>query len=61
MKYPTLKEVEAADRYAICGWYRFLPSPDIKTNEQIRVMDRICERFKDLGGMTPEISKWLGW
>ena len=61
MKYPTLKEVEAADRFTICGWYRFLPSPDVKTDGQIKAMDRIVERFKELGGFTPEISKRLGW
>ena len=61
MKYPTFKEVESASRYTICGWYRFLPSPDLKTGEQKKIMDRICERYKDLGGFTPEISKQMGW
>ena len=59
MKYPTLKEVESASRYTICGWYRFLPSPT--NDEQVKIMNRICERFKELGGFTPEISKSMGW
>ena len=29
MNYPTLDQVNAADHYAICRWYRFLPSPGI--------------------------------
>lgn len=56
--YPTLKEVENADRRQICSWYRFLPSPD--KPEKVEVMNRIVERFKQFGGFTPEISKELG-
>lgn len=61
MEYPTLKEVESANRYTICGWYRFLPSPNSEAKEQVNIMDRICDRFKELGGFTPEISKQMGW
>ena len=61
MEYPTLEAVEKANRFTICGWYRYLPSPNSKTEDQKKVMDRICERFKELGGFTPEISKKLGW
>ena len=59
MKYPTLKEVESAGRFAVCEWYRFLPSP--MNDEQVKIMNRICERYKELGGFTPEISKVMGW
>lgn len=69
-KYPNIKEVEAADRNQICKWYRFLKSPGQSAigktdfNEVMKregqVMDRICERFTELGGFTPEISKTLG-
>ena len=58
MKYPTLKEVKSADRFTICGWYRFLPLPE--NNKQVKIINRICERLKDLRGFTPEISKKLG-
>lgn len=58
-QYPTEDEVEAADRFTICRWYRFLRSPD-KPGEKA-IMNRICERFRDLGGFTTEISKTLGW
>jgi len=57
-KYPTMEEVEAADRQTICRWYRFLPSPGLN---QKAIMNRICERFKDMGGFNAEISKSLGW
>ena len=56
--YPTMDEVNAADRYAVCRWWRFLKSPD--TSEQVAIMDRIAFRYKELGGFTPEISKDLG-
>ena len=57
--YPTLQQVNEADRYDICKWYRHLKSPE---NEiQIEIMNRICERFKEVGGFTPEISKHIGW
>jgi hypothetical protein len=60
MKYPnSLEEVNAADHYQICKWYRFLPSPETPINFQ--VMDRIVERFNNFGGFTPEISKSIGW
>ena len=71
MKFPTLNDVNAADRLQICRWYRFLPSPGtsaIGTDEfetvlkaQGTIMDRIGERLNALGGFTPEISKTLGF
>jgi DNA-binding ferritin-like protein len=29
--------------------------------QEVAVMDRIAERFKEVGGFTPEISKHIGW
>jgi hypothetical protein len=71
MNYPTLEQVEAADQYTICRWYRFLKSPgadainkpnfrEIMEHEAI-INNRICTRLKELGGFTPEISKAIGW
>lgn len=67
--YPTMEEVEEADRFTICKWYRFLDSPGMsaigKDNfEEVMqkegpIMDRIHQRFRELGGFTPEISKAL--
>ena len=81
MNYPTMAEVEAADRVQICIWWRKLKSPGTEAippanveytdamqahfqevlEEQSKIMDRIAERFKDLGGFTPAISKAIGW
>ena len=57
--YPSMDNVNDADRITICRWWRFLRSPKSE-NEQM-IMDRIAERFKAFGGFTPEISKQLGW
>ena len=56
---PTMKDVEKADREQICRWWRFLPSP--RTDEEVEIMNRIADRFDELGGFTPEISKRIGW
>ena len=73
MKYPTLEEVEQADIVQLCSWTRFLHSPgesairesdEIFSNtmkEQACILKRIMERKEELGGMTPEISKLIGW
>ena len=55
---PTIEEVEKADREQICRWWRFLGSPT--TDEEVKVMNRIAERFDEVGGFTPEISKHIG-
>lgn len=58
-QYPKLDDVILADREQVCRWYRFLPSP---TNAlECAVMDKVVDRFRKLGGFTPEISKKLGW
>lgn len=73
MKYPTLKEVEAAGRYDLCRWARFLDSPGLsavyedpevleaQSKREAIISTRISERLKEFGGFTPEISKSLGW
>jgi hypothetical protein len=71
MTYPTLAQVEAADRFHLCEWSRFLPSPGEMAagtedfpavlEREAQVMHRIVTRLRDMGGMTPSISKALGW
>lgn len=56
---PTLEEVEQASRKQLCRWYRFLSSP--KTGEEVKVMNRIVERFNEFGGFTSKLSKEVGW
>ncbi len=55
---PTMEEVEKADRLQICNWFRFLRSP--KTDVEVDIINRIVKRFDKFGGMTPEISKYIG-
>ena len=55
--YPTIEEVEKADRIQICEWWRFLSSPQTETETD--VMNLICERYEELGGVTPEIKKQI--
>ncbi len=71
MIYPTLKEVEAADRKQLAIWYRGLQSPgwaylnksnfNEKLTEETEIMDLIVMRFKEAGMFTPELSKQIGW
>ena len=70
MKYPTIEQVKEADRVQLGTWYRFLPSPGWdhvgctdfpdSLQREAEVMNLICERFKEMGGWTPGISKEVG-
>jgi len=55
--FPTIQQVEKASKEDLARWYRFL-MPSGK--EQQAILDKIADRFKKLGGMTPEISKRIG-
>lgn len=59
MKYPTMQEIEQADRIQLARWYRFLPLA--RTEVDLMRTNRICERFGEMGGFTPAISKLIGW
>ena len=69
--YPTLEEINKADRIQIARWYRFLPMPGAnhlgsddfleKCHEETYLMFKINDRFEALGGMTPELSKAISW
>ena len=71
MKYPTMARVEEASRVQLARWYRHLPSPgtsaigtdkfNIIMHKEQMIMQRIWNRFSALGGMTPAISKEIGW
>lgn len=58
MTYPTLKRVESASHEQLARWYRFLPTAG---STESAVMHRIAERFADMGGWNPELSKRIGW
>ena len=68
-----MEEVEAASRLELAWWYRFLRCPGanaidkpakefytIMEAEQ-KIVQRVSDRFKELGGMSPAISKQIGW
>jgi hypothetical protein len=57
--FPTMQDVEKANRERLAQWFSHLPAGE--TSEQKKVMDRINERFKKLGGMTPELEKKVGF
>lgn len=73
MKYPTLEEVEDASREQLGIWWRFLSSPGWDSTERPQeefikimdteavIMDRISARFNEMGMLSPEISKAIGW
>ena len=41
--FPTLEEVENADKEQLARWYRFLPSGETAADQKI--MKRIAQRF----------------
>ena len=56
--FPTVEQVEKADKEQLARWYRFLPSGETASDQKI--MKRIAERFDKLGGMTLELCKKIG-
>lgn len=57
--FPTIEQVENADHEQLGRWYRFLPCGD--SLAQKKICDRIAERLKELGGMTPDLEKRIGY
>ena len=54
-----MDQVEKANREQLATWYRFLPSGE--TPEQRKIQQRLAERFQQMGGMTPELSRKIGF
>ena len=57
LEFPTMDQVEKASHEDLARWYRFLMASG---KEQQAILDKIAERFRKLGGMTPELSKRIG-
>lgn len=55
LQFPSMEDVEAANRRQICIWYAKLPTP--QTTNSKEAMARIAERYKDFGGCTPAILR----
>ena len=73
LPFPSPAEVEKADRLQLGRWYRFLPSPGmsaigmehdqyiILADLEKCILNRIVERFAELGGWDSVLSKEIGW
>lgn len=73
LPYPTLAEVEQADRLQLGRWFRFCTSPGLDAigkdrkefnmvaDREKAVLLRIIERFTELGGWDSVLSKEIGW
>lgn len=57
--FPTMEEVEKANRRQLARWHRFLLSAN--TPERKKILHRVAERFKKLGGVTTEVSTKIGF
>ena len=55
--FPTLDQVEKANKERLAKWCRFPLGP---TPEQRETLRRVAKRLNQLGGMTPELSKKIG-
>ena len=55
------KEIDALSREDMARLHRFAPAGHIYFNSSLPFHKHFEERFKSLGGMTPEISKQIGW
>ena len=54
--FPAMEQVEQADHEQLARWYTLLLRQATQKNV-LKILDRIAERFKKLGGMTPAIEK----
>src|SRR5215470_14596614 len=57
-RLPTLAEVNKADAEQLARWYRFL-LPD--NAEQETILEKISAQLKKAGGMTPALSRKIGY
>ena len=55
--FPTLEQVNKADKEQLAKWYRFLLGT---TAEERKTLRRVAQRLKELGGMSPELSQKIG-
>ena len=56
--FPTMTEVDKADAEQLARWYRFLLPANA---EQETVLQKISAALKAKGGMTPALSRKIGY
>ncbi len=71
MSYPTMEEVEAMSHFQLAHMYRFQGSagrdaigkPNFEEilQQQLKIQERMLERFEKMGGWNPQLSKQIGW
>jgi hypothetical protein len=54
-------EISQMSHYQMARRYRYAPSGDPMFRFDLPLNRLFMERFKQLGGWTPEISKQVGW
>jgi hypothetical protein len=57
-QFPTIADVEKADAEQLARWYRFLLPANA---EQERIMVKISAALKAKGGMSPALSRKIGY
>lgn len=55
------KEIDQLGQFEMARLWRFAPSGHPYFRNDLPLFDHFNARYKDLGGMTPEISKALGF
>jgi hypothetical protein len=48
--YPTIDQVEHAEKSELAFWYRTLPEP--VNSDQLQIINRVTERLKEMGHWT---------
>ncbi|GEM_PF-1938810 len=57
--YPTMEQVEKADREQIARWHCFLAAPE--STKERDIADRIADRLLNMGGLTPGLTEKIGF
>jgi hypothetical protein len=59
IKFPSMDEVEFANKEQLAIWYKNLPIS--KTKEEKEILIKVCLRFAELGMFDPELERKLGY
>jgi hypothetical protein len=54
-------KIDNADQVELAVVYRFSPAGHPCFDRNSPLYDYFMKRFKELGGMTPAVSKYIGW
>ena len=57
--FPTMEEVEIANREQIARWHCFLAAP--RSADEQDIADRIADRLLNMGGLTPGLMEKIGF